>query len=498
MPVFVYNSLSRKKEEFVPVAPPKVKFYNCGPTVYGEFHIGNARNFVVFDMIRRWLMERGYDVHYAQNITDVDDKIIDRANQEGTTTEAITTKFTEYFFDKLKALGNLPADDHPRATKHIGPIIAMIKKLVDRGHAYASKDGSVWYEVASFPSYGKLSRMLLDQMRQGERVNQDQQALKRSPIDFCLWKGAKPGEPSWKSPWGEGRPGWHIECSCMSMSTLKTETIDIHGGGVDLRFPHHENEIAQSEGATGRPYVNYWLHNGMLDIDGEKMSKSIGNIKSIDDVLHIIDGLTLRYFLLSARYRDKLDFTPDALHKCLKGVERLVLANKEAKRVLGDEKIDSNWSQDPALQALWDEFSNGMDDDFNTPKAFASIFNVVTEVNTARTAAETGGDKVKLARAAALLLKFRNCIGLGIDMEPEDTSLDESTIAAITTLWTECGGEGQTPPEDPATMIEQLIEWRTKARKEKDFALSDRIRNDLTKAQILLEDKPGTTLWRKK
>jgi cysteinyl-tRNA synthetase len=492
MTIKLYNSLSRQKEDFEQLDPPKVRFYSCGPTVYGEFHIGNARTFVMADVLRRWLIERGYQVTYAQNITDVDDKIIDRANKEGVPASDIAERYTAYFFDKLAQLGNLPADHHPRATQHIGGMIGMISRLIKQGHAYASEDGSVWFDVASFKEYGKLSRMPLDQMQQGERVDSEQQKLKRSPIDFALWKAAKEGEPAWKSPWGMGRPGWHIECSCMSMKVLGTETLDIHAGGQDLRFPHHENEIAQSEASTGKPFVKYWVHQGLLDIEGEKMSKSLGNIRNLDDVLKFVDALTLRYFLISARYRDKLDFTQDSLHKCQSVVQRMVIARKEAERLLkAAPELKGDWEQDAELGALWNEFAEGLDDDFNTPRALGALSKLTTTVNVLAT--ETNLER--LVRANALLLKMRNALGLGVELEKEDRELDEAMTAKLKGL-VETLGSGNAG-SDGAALVEQLIELRAAARKAKDFARADGIRKQLAEFGIVLEDKPGETLWKK-
>ncbi len=500
MALLLYNSITRQKEEFKPLKPPKVLFYNCGPTVYGEFHIGNARNFVVFDVIRRWLMKSGYEVDYVQNITDVDDKIIDRANKEGVSTEAITEKYTAYFFEKLKQLGNLQATANPKATTHIGAIIGLIKKLVDKGHAYPTDDGSVWFEVASFKDYGKLSKMPLDQMRQGERIDADQQKLKKSPMDFCLWKAAKPGEPAWKSPWGEGRPGWHIECSCMSMKALNSETLDIHAGGVDLRFPHHENEIAQSEAATGKEFARYWLHNGMLDIDGEKMSKSLGNFKVLDDILTLIDPLTLRYFLISARYRDKLDFSKDNLHKCQSAVERIVNACREAARTLSGQTMDEHWKSEEDLCQFNDDFTAAMNDDINTPMAIGELSKLVTHVNTVRTEVENGQmPSTKLARSLALLQDLREVLGLSPELELPDDTFDEESTENLKALVQELvegfdqGSESLNPPD----LIQLLIDERTKARKEKNFQLADQVRDKLSAIGITLEDKPGETIWKR-
>jgi cysteinyl-tRNA synthetase len=489
MALRIYNSLTRSKDEFVPLTPPEVLFYSCGPTVYGEFHIGNARSFVVADMIRRWLIASGYKVKYAQNITDVDDKIIDRAAREGVEPGEIARRYTDYFFDRIGRLGILKADFYPRATQHIGPMIALVRKLVERGHAYPTNDGSVWFEVATFPEYGKLSRMPLDQMRQGERVDENQQRLKRSPLDFALWKGVPPGSHSWKSPWGNGRPGWHLECSCMAMGVLGRPTIDIHSGGADLRFPHHENEIAQSECATGQPFARYWVHNGMLDIDGEKMSKSLGNIRTIDDILEHYDALTVRYFLLSARYRDKLDFTEANLHQCASATDRLVTAQRLARRAGAQP---APWQGDAELDALWADFRDGMDDDFNTPEALSAIARTVTLLNTRRMA----GDMAATGRALALLDHLRDIMGFTAALERPDQELTAGQMEALTALAAEVAAEVP-PGADAATLMAALIARRAAARKERDFATADALRQRIAQLGITLEDTPQGTIWRR-
>jgi cysteinyl-tRNA synthetase len=487
--------MTRQKEEFVPQNEHGVTFYSCGPTVYGEFHVGNARTFVSTDVIRRWLLQRGYHVRYVQNITDIDDKIIARAQKEGTSADAIAEKYTAYFLQRLGSLGNLPADEHPLATKHIGGMIALIRQLETKGHAYPTPDGSVWFDVQSFKEYGKLSQRPLDQMRQGERVDDRIAGLKKSPLDFALWKAAKIGEPFWNSPWGEGRPGWHIECSCMAMRALRTETIDIHAGGVDLIFPHHENEIAQSEAATGKPFARFWIHCGMLDIDGEKMSKSLGNMMYIDDVLAKIDALTLRYFFISARYRDKLDYTEDNLHKCASAAERMVNAARSVAQLLANETHDRSWKQQPDLLAFWNEFAEAMDDDINTPRALGVLAQVVTLLNTRRTAVENGeGDRRVLSRTAALLDEMRFVLGLTESLERQDDSLPPETLKALRSLLTELGGKDS---DDPNRVMDQLIARRHLARSERQFAVADRIRSALTSHGILLEDKPTGTVWKK-
>ncbi|MFH0793596.1 MAG: cysteine--tRNA ligase, partial [bacterium] len=308
-PLQLYNTFTRKKEEFRPANPPQVLMYNCGPTVYDSFHIGNARNFVVVDVLRRYLQYKGYKVKFVQNLTDIDDKIIRRAQESNCSAEEIATKYTNFYFEKAAALGIRNADVHPKATDHVKPIIAMIRRLIEKEKAY-ERGGNVYFRVRSFDSYGRLSGRNLDDLKEGARVEVDER--KDDPLDFALWKAAKPGEPSWESPWGKGRPGWHIECSVMSMTHLG-ETIDLHCGGQDLIFPHHENERAQSEAVTGKTFVRHWFHNGFLNVNAEKMSKSLGNFFTIEEVLQHYDALTVRFFLLGAHYRHPLDFSDSNL-----------------------------------------------------------------------------------------------------------------------------------------------------------------------------------------
>ncbi|MCB2155613.1 cysteine--tRNA ligase [bacterium] len=479
MSLRITNSMTRQKEEFVPLDPEgkKVLFYNCGPTVYGPFHIGNARNFVVVDVMRRWLEYSGYDVNFVQNLTDVDDKIIARATEEGIPAEEVAEKYTKLFFEHAEALGVRRATRHPKATEFIGQMIGLIKSLVDKDHAYASEDGSVWFDVRSFKEYGRLSRKKLDDMRQGERVLESQQKLKRSPLDFCLWKAAKPGEPAWDSPWGKGRPGWHIECSVMSMACLGSDTIDIHAGGADLRFPHHENEIAQSECHTGHPFVRYWVHNGFLNIDGEKMSKSLKNFKTIDALLEKFDPITLRHFLISAHYGTELDFTVDNLEAAQKASTRYSDAYREALHLLGDLPEPEEWENHEQLVEVEKRFAAAMDDDFNTAQALAVLFDLVTIVNSERARVERGetDEKAFLAGATALLGVFREVLGVTCELEPE-----EEQIAGL--------------EED---LLQLLIDIRARARQDKQYALADMVRDRLGDLGIALEDRPGGTIWKK-
>ena len=479
MSLRITNSLTRRKENFVPLDPEgkKVLFYNCGPTVYGPFHIGNARNFTVVDVMRRWLEYSGYDVMFVQNITDVDDKIIARAAEEGISPEELARKYTALFFDHIDRLGIRRADRHPKATEFIAQMIGLIQSLVDKDHAYATGDGSVWFDVRSFKEYGKLSRKNLDDMRQGERVNEEQQRMKRSALDFCLWKTAKPGEPAWDSPWGKGRPGWHTECSVMSIACLGSETIDIHAGGSDLLFPHHENEIAQSECQTGHPFVRYWIHNGFLNIDGEKMSKSLGNFKNIDALLEKYDALTLRHFLLSAHYRTELDFTVENLDAAAKATRRYRETHREALHLLGDLPEPEAWESDERLVAVEKRFAAAMDDDFNTAQALAVLFDLVTEINSERARIERGQSNgmAFLAGAAALLGVFREVLGLTHELEPA-----EEQIAGI---------EEQ--------LLQLLIDIRARARQDKQYPLADLVREGLAELGVVLEDRSGGTIWKK-
>ncbi len=481
MTLRLFNSLTKDKEIFTPLDPEgkRVTFYNCGPTVYGPFHIGNARNFVVVDVVRRWLEVKGYDVFFVQNITDIDDKIINRAIEENTTPEEIARKYTELFFEHHRVLGNKPAHAYPKATEHVESMISMINTLVEKGHAYPTEDHSVWYHVNSFKEYGKLSRKPLDQMKQGERLDEGQQSLKRSPLDFALWKGSKAGEPAWDSPWGPGRPGWHIECSCMSISVLGSETIDIHSGGVDLQFPHHENEIAQSEAATGKPFVRYWLHNGFLNIDDQKMSKSLGNVLTMDAVLKKINPLTIRYFLFSAHYRTEMDLTDNSLQAAKSATERIVNASREARRFLEENPVETpmDWKADDVLLKHWEDFSAAMDDDINTARALVAVHAVVGELNQALTESLPDEEKaVKVHQRLSLLMELREILGIGHEMEALEGKLE--------------GLEEQ--------LIELLIDVRAEARQQKSWTLSDMVRDRLAEMGVVLQDKPGgKTIWQK-
>jgi cysteinyl-tRNA synthetase len=501
----IYNTSARAVEPFQPLDPQgkRVTFYNCGPTVYGPFHVGNARNFVVADILRRWLEALGYDVTFVQNITDVDDKIIARSQEEGIPADEVARKYTDLFFEHVGQLGVRRADVHPKATEYIDRMIAMIQALVDKGHAYASEDGSVWFRVSSFNEYGQLSKRTLEDLREGERVGADQQKLKENPADFSLWKAAKPGEPAWNSPWGKGRPGWHIECSCMATSLLG-ETVDIHMGGVDLVFPHHENERAQSMCATGKPFVRYWVHNGFLNIrdettgEDQKMSKSLGNFFRIDEVLEHFDALTVRHFLISAHYRSPLTYSMDNLKSSRQAVQRILDALRRAERILGDahnsdgsagdKAASSPGSAKEAIENFQRDFANAMNDDLNTPVALSVVFRAVQELNRAldeterqSTAAAPNGQALGSASQAARAIR-RYLVQEALAVLGLDPALAEQKQSGDTLV-----------PQ----LLELLIAARAEARKQKLYALADKIRNDLTQLGIALEDTPQGTVWKR-
>ena len=451
----ITNSLTRAKEAFTPLVPGKVRMYVCGMTVYDLCHLGHARVFVVFDMVVRWLRASGYAVEYVRNITDIDDKIIKRAQENGETPAALTARFIDAMHADERALGVLPPDHEPRATAYVAQMLAMIGRLVAKGLAYAAPNGDVYYSVRGFPAYGRLSGKSLDELRAGERVEIDPN--KRDPMDFVLWKAAKPGEPAWDSPWGRGRPGWHIECSAMSAELLGPH-FDIHGGGQDLQFPHHENEIAQSEGAHGCKFVNYWMHNGFVRVDNEKMSKSLGNFFTIREVLEKYDAEVVRFFILRAHYRSPLNYSDAHLDDARGALTRLYTALKHVP--VGDAAPDWNT---PAAQ----RFRAAMDDDFNTPEALAVLFELAADANR--------GD----AAAARQLRQLGGVLGL---LQRDAADFLQGGAAP--------GGMAETE-------IEALIAARQAARRARDFAESDRIRDALAAAGIVLEDGPGGTTWRR-
>jgi len=474
------------KEEFVPLNPPHVLFYNCGPTVYDYFHLGNARNFVVADIIRRHLEYRGYKVRFVQNITDIDDKIIKRANEESIPANEVAEKYTKVFFEQCRALGIRRADLYPKATENIPQMLDLIKRLIDKGHAYVS-DGDVYFSVRSFPTYGQLSGKNIDELLEGARVEVDER--KKDPLDFALWKNAKPGEPAWDSPWGQGRPGWHIECSAMSLAHLG-ESIDIHSGGTDLIFPHHENERAQSEAATGKTFVKYWVHNGFLNINTQKMSKSLGNFFTIDQVLAHYDPLTVKFFLLSAHYRHPLDYNEENMETALNSSRRILDALDTVDKLLALESVEFIETEaSEAIKGKWvqfrREYEDAMDDDFNTARALSILHDIVTEIHEVRKSISNSSENDNQKRPLFAGLKlYRNMLLEFLHLLGLDPALAERGA----------GVEGE--------MVEQLmqilIDVRQMARENKEFKMADEIRDRLSAMGISLEDHPQGTIWKRK
>ncbi len=476
----IYNTLTDSKEVFQPIRPDEVKMYACGVTVYDHSHIGHARGAVVFDMIRRYLAFRGFTVTYVRNFTDVDDKIINRAKEEGVSSEEIAERYIGEYQKDMAALGVERADIEPKATEHIREIIELVHKLVEKGHAYVA-EGDVLFEVASLPAYGKLSKRKLDELQSGARVEVDEK--KKSPLDFVLWKASKAGEPSWESPWGAGRPGWHIECSAMSQAHLG-ESIDIHGGGKDLIFPHHENEIAQSEAATGKPFVKYWLHNGFVNIDQEKMSKSLGNFFTIKEVLENFDPEAVRLFLLTTHYRSPIDFSDrniqDAdrarrrVYNLLQTVDRFLAEGGDETPDIGDAVAEVGRE----VEAMLPRFEEAMDDDFNTAKALGNLFEVVRVLN--------GALQEHFPEHKAALLPILHRFREEVEQISRVLGLFRESPEAV--LKGEADGSSRE--------IEGMIAGRLAARKNKDWAEADRIRNELAARGVLLKDRPdGTTDW---
>ncbi|HPE59282.1 MAG TPA: cysteine--tRNA ligase [Thiolinea sp.] len=459
----IYNSLARRKQEFVPITPGEVRMYVCGMTVYDFCHLGHARVMVVFDMVYRYLQASGYQVTYVRNITDIDDKIIRRARENQETTTELTQRFIRAMHEDEEALGILRPDAEPRATASIDGMLAMISTLIDNKLAYVGSNNDVYYDVSRFGSYGKLSGRRLEDLRAGERIAVDE--VKDDPLDFVLWKAAKPGEPSWDSPWGPGRPGWHIECSAMSR-TLLGDHFDIHGGGHDLQFPHHENEIAQSEGCIGHQHVNYWMHNGFIRIDDEKMSKSLGNFFTIREVLEQYRAEEIRYFMLNSHYRSPLNYSTETLDNARSSLKRLYTALRGLPAAEAPQDSDQEF-----------RFRAAMEDDFNTPEAMAVLFELVREANRLRQ--EDGVEAA--APQGALLKRLANVLGLlERDAESWFRGDDMSTDNA---------------PDDAA--IEALVQERLAARANRDWATSDRIRDELGASGIVLEDTGGSTSWRR-
>lgn len=462
----IYNTLTRQKQEFVPIKEGEVKMYACGPTVYNYIHIGNARPLIIFDTLRRYLEYRGYEVTFVQNFTDVDDKMIKRANNEGITVKELSERFIDEYFKDAKALGVHAATIHPKATENIDAIIEIVKKLEDNGYAY-NVDGNVYFAAKKFNEYGKLSKQPLEDLEAGARI--DVNEAKKDAMDFALWKKQKEGEPAWESPWGMGRPGWHIECSAMVNKYLG-ETIDIHGGGQDLIFPHHENEIAQSECANSKPFANYWMHNGYINVDNRKMSKSLGNFSTVRDILAKYDGETVRFFMLSAHYRNPVNFSDtlmeqsksavERVYTCIDNLEFLLKNSVEREASDGDKEILEK------LKGFKEKYITAMDDDLNTADAIAAIFDIVYMANT-----ELSQEEANTKSVIEAILAMMHELGgvLGLFVKSSEKSLDEE--------------------------VEELIEKRSKARAEKDWATADAIRDKLKEMNIVLKDTPMGVKW---
>ena len=477
MPVTVYNTLTRRKEPLEPIESGKVGIYTCGPTVYNYIHIGNARPFVIFDVVRRYLQYRGYSVKYVQNITDVDDKIIAKANEEGVAVEDIAEKYTRHFFEDSDALGIQRADYHPRATDLIPEMVEYIQKLLDKGFAYEI-DGDVFYDISKFSDYGQLSNQNLDELMEGVRIEVDHRL--HHPLDFALWKSAKPGEPSWDSPWGKGRPGWHIECSVMSSKYLG-DAFDIHCGGHDLVFPHHENEIAQSRAATGKGFAKVWLHNGYLNIRGAKMSKSVGNTTLVRELLNTTRPEVLRHFLLSAHYRKPIDFNEDSFAESESALQRVYTAMDKTERQarMLEKRPDRPDAEVISLadirEKLVADFEEAMDDDFNTPKALAAFFDTVKNLN--KTLDGSDAWKCKPEELRSMAEEIRR-------------------LGALLGLFQQAAARGDSALSDK--LLDLLITLRAEARARKDYDLADSIRNRLSDLGVSLEDTPDGTFWREK
>ena len=465
----IYNTLSKQKEEFQPIEEGKVRMYVCGPTVYNYIHIGNARPMIVFDTFRRYMEYKGYDVNYVSNFTDVDDKIIKKAMEEGVSADEVAKRYIAECKQDMESLNVKPATTHPLATEEISGMIEMIQTLIDKGHAYAAEDGTVYYRTRSFPEYGKLSHKNIDDLEGGHRDIKVTGDYKEDPLDFVLWKPKKEGEPYWESPWCDGRPGWHIECSVMSKKYLGDE-IDIHAGGEDLIFPHHENEIAQSEAANGKTFARYWMHNGFLNIDNKKMSKSLGNFFTVREVAEKYDLQVLRFFMLSAHYRSPLNFSAELMEASKNGLERILNATDNLKHLIASVAAEEMSAEEKEAfsktDAYVEEFEKAMDDDFNTADAIAAIFELVKYANTTATAESS---KEYLRGLLDRIVKLGDVLGLILDKKEELLDAD----------------------------IEKLIEERQAARKAKDFAKADAIRDELLEKGIILKDTREGVQWKK-
>lgn len=460
----VYNTLTRKKEELKTVTPNEVKIYACGPTVYNFIHIGNARPLCVFDTFRRYLEYRGYKVNFVQNFTDIDDKIIKRANEEGTDYKTVSEKYIAEFWTDVKGMNIREATVHPKATENIDEILSIIEALVEKGYAYPVENGDVYFSPKKFNEYGKLSHQPLEDLEAGARINIGE--LKKEPMDFALWKGAKPGEPSWDSPWGKGRPGWHIECSAMVRRYLG-ETIDIHCGGQDLIFPHHENEIAQSECCNGVPFANYWMHNGYINVDNVKMSKSLGNFFTVRDVAEKYGYEPIRYLMISSQYRSPINYSVDIIEQCKASLTRLYTCRDSLDFALqnaGDTVPENIETVKAQLDSRREQFCRAMDDDLNTADGIAAVFELVRDINVSVLESDS---KVLIEYAIALFDELTGVLGLVYNRKTD--ALDSE--------------------------IEALISARQAARKEKNWAEADRIRDELKNQGIVLEDTPQGVKW---
>ncbi len=523
----IMNTLSGKKEELIPLNPPRVTIYACGPTVYNYIHLGNARPIVVFDTLRRYLKYRGYEVTYVQNFTDIDDKIINRANEEGMEPMALAEKYIGEYFQDADAVGVLRADVHPRVSQNIPEIIALVQKLIDTGHAY-ELEGDVYYRVRSFKSYGKLSGRDLDDMKAGARIGVDER--KEDAFDFALWKKSKPGEPAWDSPWGGGRPGWHIECSAMSMKYLG-ETLDIHGGGADLIFPHHENEIAQSEAATGKPFANYWMHNGFITVNHEKMSKSLGNFFILRDILEQFPGDVVRFYLISTHYRNPLDFDDTKLQESRQALARL----KNTLKLVADyaegapeeaPETETTAALQEQLAAIQQQFNAAMDDDMNTPNAIGALFEMAKVLN--KTFIQASQSDLPLKKAAAGALALYQTLGdvLGIFMDnTAGAAADQEKIQQLLAMFERLLARPEIAANDelqqrmqnclhdlnltlqdgkitpsgvttPEAIVQKMIENRSFCRQCKQYAMADCVRDELKGCGIILEDTREGVRWK--
>ncbi|MDD6793880.1 MAG: cysteine--tRNA ligase [Clostridiaceae bacterium] len=462
----LYNTLTRRKEEFKPLTPGEIKMYACGPTVYNFFHIGNARTFIVFDVMRRYFEYRGYKVNFVQNFTDIDDKMISKANEEHTTVKEIGDKYIAEYYKDADGLGIERATTNPRATEYIQAIIDFVSELIEKGYAY-EVDGDVYFSTKKFDSYGKLSGQNLDDLQAGARITVDER--KEDPMDFAVWKSQKPGEPAWESPWGMGRPGWHIECSCMAKNLLG-DTIDIHGGGMDLAFPHHENEIAQSEALTGKTFANYWLHVAYINVNNKKMSKSLNNFFTVRDILKEYEADVIRFFMLNAHYRIQINFSKELLDSAKASVERLYNTINNLENLLEEVSVEKMTEGEikylDSLDKYREKFIEKMDDDFNTADAITVLFELSKDLNTNVT---IDSSKELVTKALELMRELGKPLGM----------LQNTTKGSL------------------ENEIEELIEQRQNARKNRDFALADKIRDDLKARGIVLEDTPQGVRWKK-